>query len=798
MGNDKYTEGERGEENRSCDEDIERGALHGQGTTTCSERAYGGSHASRPLVARSRRLRRRANESISRLPLDAKGSNAGSKRFARWQAWTPSQAACASPRLSHELLPGASTDTQSCGSTGPGAAVRASSEYQSPQCHACYAGTRQPNQSPEGKKLDTHSGEEPHWQEGAGGLLLVAAAQETGLLPQLESVLTSCVTDPSARLAHTTPTTRRRLLLTLLFLPAVGLRRLWELRGYTGEALGVLTGRQHAYGYWHTARFLTQVAAADGAEVLTNTLGKWTAQLWRSATEGGAEISSRFYVDGHRKPVYTNKLLPRGLIGRSGKILGCRALTLLHDEQGHPLLAATDRGDQHLTVGLPAILMRYEASGGRMVRARVIVDREGMAAPFLRDLQAGGYTVITLLRTDQYAGLDSFTNVSEFVPLEYDQQGQVVREVAAACFALPLPDQAGQVLPLRVALIRDWRRQVIRPLSQEEKEEAEARAWQKPAWWHPEWKADPTPALPTTAKLIPIVTTAEVVDAVELAQTYIRRWPVQENIIRDWLLPLGLDTNHGYAKRPVVNSEVSKKRAALEKRLSNVKQWAVSARDRCRRVSLLYHRRWKQTKTYGEHLYRKLNEQQDQLAAQGVDDSQRRAQIKAQKATIDADLEERWQRVGRTYAKSCKESEKCERYAQQHCDLLRALEDLAANQKTMYELDNRKDQVMTVLKLALTNLGMWARDHYFPASYAHATWARLAPFFQLPGRVVSTEHWVSVELRPFNDRHLNQDLVCLCEQVNKLSPQLPDGRRLLLSMRDIRLPILDQQKRRVA
>jgi hypothetical protein len=34
----------------------------------------------------------------------------------------------------------------------------------------------------------------------------------------------------------------------------------------------------------------------------------------------------------------------------------------------------------------------------------------------------------------------------------------------------------------------------------------------------------------------------------ELAQTYTRRWPAQENIIKDFLLPLGLDTNHGYAK----------------------------------------------------------------------------------------------------------------------------------------------------------------------------------------------------------------------------------------------------------
>ena len=88
-----------------------------------------------------------------------------------------------------------------------------------------------------------------------------------------------------------------------------------------------------------------------------------------------------------------------------------------------------------------------------------------------------------------------------------------------------------------MALIRDLRRHVPSPKPDEETEE-EAR---NPAWWQAGWKAEPTPATPTTAKLIPIVTTADTIDAVELAQTYTRRWPVQENIIRDFLVPLGLD-----------------------------------------------------------------------------------------------------------------------------------------------------------------------------------------------------------------------------------------------------------------
>jgi hypothetical protein len=49
----------------------------------------------------------------------------------------------------------------------------------------------------------------------------------------------------------------------------------------------------------------------------------------------------------------------------------------------------------------------------------------------------------------------------------------------------------------------------------------------------------------------------------------------------------------------------------------------------------------------------------------------------------------------------------------------------------MYEMEHAKDQVMTVLKLALVNLVMWARDTYFPATYAQATRASAGTFLPL-------------------------------------------------------------------
>jgi hypothetical protein len=603
------------------------------------------------------------------------------------------------------------------------------------------------------------------------------------------------------RLAHLTEPSRRSLLLTLLFLGVVGVHRPWELRGYTADMLALLSQRQRAYGYIHTERFLAHLAQANGAEQLTEALTTWTAGLWSASAQDAPDQPVTFYIDGHRKPVYTEQMIPRGLIGRLGTILGCRALTLLHDAQGHPLLATTARGDQHLIRGLPAIIAAYEQVNGTGAVQQLVVDREALAAEFLAQLSATGRTVISVLRTDQYSGVESFANVGTFVPLQTDRQGTILREVAPASMALPLSDHPGETLPLRVALIRDTRRSV--PVPPAPDEDDLPRRWDADlprgsrCWWDDDWQATPAPASVTAPKLIPIVTTASTIDAVTFAQTYIHRWSAQENIIKDFLLPLGLDTNHGFAKTPVVNSEVAKKQAALEKRLTNVQRWAAAARERSHKAGALYRKRCKLTKERADALYHDLSQRQRELEREGGEPWKQRAIIKDLKAAADAEIAQYQARQWKAYDTNHHEFEKCERYCREQREILRALEDLKASERVMYELDHRKDQVMTVFKLALTNLVMWTREQYFPASFAQATWKRLAPFFQLAGQVCQDADTVFVELSPFNDRRYNRDLAALCERINRSSLHLPDGRRLLFTVPTIARPILDSQKRRV-
>jgi hypothetical protein len=428
------------------------------------------------------------------------------------------------------------------------------------------------------------------WQEGIGSLLLLAAAYQTGFLAKLGTAIQRVATTAPSSSLPLNLAVIERLLLTLLFLPVAGLARTWDLRTYTGTLLALVTGRGCAYSYAYVEQFLSRLAHAQTDEGLTDAVAQWTWALWHDKQpheeQEQEEQKAVFYVDGLSLAVYSDVLVPRGPVGKlGGKILGCRELVVLHDQQGHPRLSTTHRGDQHLTIGVPQLLQRYEQATDLVHLDCLVVDREGMAAEFLFQLHSQGRRVVTLLRSNQYKDEGSFTEVGEWLPWRLDREGSVVCEVAAARFELARPTHPGQSLAVQVALIRDWRKLIVCEAGTGEGEQWKADlAPDQQQFWEPEWQATPAPSAPTRPKLIPVVTTAAEADAVELAHTYFRRWNCQENAIRDWLIPLNLDTNHGYAKEPVVNSELAKRRAVLEKRVAHLHRLAAESRMRLRQM----------------------------------------------------------------------------------------------------------------------------------------------------------------------------------------------------------------------
>ncbi|MHB8751924.1 MAG: hypothetical protein ACYDBJ_22370, partial [Aggregatilineales bacterium] len=198
---------------------------------------------------------------------------------------------------------------------------------------------------------------------------------------------------------------------------------------------------------------------------------------------------------------------------------------------------------------------------------------------------------------------------------------------------------------------------------------------------------------------------------------------------------------------------------------------------------------WEQTKQSATDEYNRLNAHATQLYCQGLPEEERRRIIRDEKQAIDTDLNQRRQAVYQAQERSDHAFEKYKRASIQQRELLRDLDTLAAQARAMFELDNAKDQIMSILKLALVNVLMWTRDHCFPASYAQATTPRLLPFFRLPGRILTFQDRVLVTLRPFNDRALNRDLAEFCQRVNHAQLCLPNGKLLLFHTTDSSPPI---------
>jgi hypothetical protein len=354
--------------------------------------------------------------------------------------------------------------------------------------------------------------------------------------------------------------------------------------------------------------------------------------------------------------------------------------------------------------------------------------------------------------------------------------------VAAARFQLARPTQPDQPLAVRVALIRDWRKRIICEAETDEGERWKADlAPDQQQFWEPEWQATPALPAPTRSKLIPVVTTAAEANAVELARTYFRRWNCQENAIRDWLIPLNLDTNHGYVKEPVVNSELVKQRMVLEKRVAHLHRLAAESRKRLRQMRASNQVREQQVVIWEQRQQDLLVQVTalETLCQFGEPDL---LAIKAQQLEAEWEVHHRRVLLAATSVAGKREMNHCEQSCRALRHVLRQQEELRACEREMQELDNTKDQIMTLLKVGLANLGMWVRDHYFGESYQSCGWERLVSFFQLSGWVTATQTEVKLDFSPFNHRGMGRDLQDLCRKVNTDGAHLPDGRRLVLTV----------------
>jgi hypothetical protein len=543
---------------------------------------------------------------------------------------------------------------------------------------------------------------------------------------------------------------RERHVLTLMMMPTLDLFKPHDLNTYTGTALGLLTERHRPYSADEMEHFILSGVRVGWTEPITADVASWATQLWAGDEVEASEAPAYLYWDWHVKAVYSDYHVPRTKHGTSDRIVGARKQLMLHDAAGHLLFMRTYRGDTHLVDGMVDGTVYYEgmAKGQRLTHQ--IFDREGLSVTHFKDLQDdGNRQFITCLRSNQYEGVNSFELTGSFQSFRYDQHGRVVQEIAEGKYVMKDRRSGEDDLLLRAILLR------------------------KPADEANDEADDET-------RLHVIITPDWETPAADIAHWYRGRYPKQENAIRDWWLPLGGDVNVGYDKYQVENSELVKRKTELEAQLETLDRYIPAcekrlqtAQRRLKKHTARYQTEWEAAQ---QALQEAIQHHDDQGDA-AVDIYQ---WAQAEETRIQKQLEPCRTRMEASIETVEKELAKQQRYREEQHHKQQALVEItsAMADHPMYELDDRKDQLLSALRLCLTNVLQRLRDMVFPQSYANASYKTLLPFVQMGGFVVDHPDRIEVFLDGFWRSARQQDLVEVVARCNALPFTAPDGRRL--------------------
>ena len=548
---------------------------------------------------------------------------------------------------------------------------------------------------------------------------------------------------------------RERHLLTLLMMPELDLFKPHDLNTYTGTALGLLTERHRPYSADEMEHFVLGCVRVGWTEPLTAAVAGWATQLWATSVGGDSDAPTYLYWDWHVKAVYSDYRVPRTQHGTSDRIIGARKQLMLHDAAGHLLFMRTYRGDTHLIDGMVDGTAYYEGLAESQRLTHQIFDREGLSVAHFKGLLGGEERrqFITCLKSNQYEGVDSFQLSSSFVPFRHGQHGQVVQEVAEASHVLKDRREGEDDLPLRAILLR-------KPTGETDE------------------KAD------DEARLHVVITSDWETPAADIARWYRDRYPKQENAIRDWWLPLGGDVNVGYDKREVENSELARRKAELEAQLKTLERYIGACQARLQNAQRQHQKHAERYQAEWQAAQQILQGAIQQRDTQGDTALAIYQWAQAEEIRIQEQLEPRRTRVEAAAGKVKKEQDKQQRYCEEQQKKKQALAEVTRKMADcpMYELDDRKDQLLSALRLCLGNVLQWLRDTVFPESYANATYKTLAPFVQMGGFVIKRPDGIAVCLDGFWQSAKQQDLEELVARCNAQSLTAPDGRPLRFSI----------------
>lgn len=545
------------------------------------------------------------------------------------------------------------------------------------------------------------------------------------------------------RLRGTKPETIMKKVETLLYLPMFGMQKPYHLLKYHKRGLGLLAGSGRTYRY-HTADiFLCDIEKLQIANKIGDALAKCYIEALCIAVE--LEDGSYFYIDGHSKHVWSSRNIPKAFFTTLKRAERGLHQYFIHSTKGNPLILLTCPGDTRLPGVMLNLIDAFENAVGKNIIKAAVFDREGLSISIFEEFDRKKKYFITLLRSDMYKGTESFRILKEFKPLK--EEGDKVTEWVAEA-EYDLKDKAKKSKrTVRTALVK-------KPVNDR-------------------------------IKLIPIITNLsrkEEPDIARIARRYFARWPNQENIFRDAMGAIKVDTNHGYRKEEVPNRVVMRKKEELETNLRGVEKKLnkagferEKAEESLGKLKELYRSRRKEDEKEMNGLYAKL-----ELPVSSEERQKHLSRLKQLTKSLGAASGKYAETVARMEA-DLKNKERHEKSLMTQKEKIEKELGSLELEKPLYEIKTEKDHLMSNLKMLLINLSSYAQRQYFPEEMHSFTMeSMMKAFYHQDGYVKSRKRKLEVMLQSYDDAQLQEAAEYACMKFNNSDLRTAQGQRILM------------------
>lgn len=561
------------------------------------------------------------------------------------------------------------------------------------------------------------------------------------------------------RIRGTTPGTIRKKVETLLYLPMYDMQKPYHLLKYHKRGLGILTGSGTRYSYYTLDIFLCDIEKLKIAKEVGDALAR--CYLEALCIELELEDGSYFYIDGHAKHVWSSSNIPKAFFTTLKRAERGLHQYFIHSSKGDPLILLTCPGDTRLPGAIFNLIDAFENAVGKKILKAAIFDREGLSLSIFEEFDERKKYFITLLRENMYKGEESFKISKDFIPLkkvkEKDGSEKVTEWVAEGEYELKDREKKRKRI-VRVALVKKTVNEKI--------------------------------------KLIPIITNLtprEEPDIGRVARRYFDRWPNQENIFRDAIEAIKVDTNHGYKKEQVPNRVVQRKKEELEANLRGIeKKLKVVSKEReqvakqLENLEGIYKDKKKILQKDKADLYAKIG---------FTEQVKERQKLLKDLRYIEGELTKMSEQYGRqlselrTSLKNKERYEKCLRTQKENKE--NEIKSLNL-EKALYEIKTEKDHLMSNFKMFLINLSSYTQRQYFPKEFHSLTMESMKKtFYQQDGYVKIGQKRIDVTLHSYDEPDLQKAVEYACMKFNNSDLMTLEGQRIWMHVEPAKCQFLN-------